>query len=89
LTERGETREADTSEKRGANVSTENGATERGAEISNEKDADIPNEKQIDTSNLRRSTRLKRKEKLPEKCLKTMANLGLLCLRHQLLSDQM
>jgi hypothetical protein len=66
----------------------------RGAKISNEKEADVSNERGVDTSNEkkddilskrgsditppRRSSRLKRKEKLPEKCLKTIAKPGVI-----------
>jgi hypothetical protein len=75
--------------KRGANISNEKeddilnkrGAdilNERGADISNEKKDDISNERGADITPPRRSSWLKRKEKLPEKCLKTIAKLGVI-----------
>jgi len=66
----------------GTSVSNEREAdilNERGADISNERGADISNEMGVsDTIHHRRSSRLKRKEKLPEKCLKTIAKLGVI-----------
>jgi hypothetical protein len=82
-------RGADVLNKRGANISNERGAdisnekddilNERGADIiSNEKKDDISNERGADITHPRRSSWLKRKEKLPEKCLKTIAKLGVI-----------
>jgi hypothetical protein len=82
LTDRG----ANVSTDRGADVPTERGATKRGAK----QGADIPNKKQVDTSDRRCSARLKRGKKDYQKnASRLWQNLGLSCLRHQLLSDRM
>jgi hypothetical protein len=53
-------------------------SNERGADILNKRGADISTEKEVNNTPPRCSTRLKRKEKLPEKCLKTIATLGVI-----------
>jgi hypothetical protein len=65
-------RGADISNKRGADILNEKGddiSNKRGADILNEKEDDILNERGADTTPPRCSSRLKQKEKLPEKCL--------------------
>jgi hypothetical protein len=79
----------DVSNKKGADISNEKGndilnkkgddiSNERGADIFNEKKDDISNERGADITPPRRSSWLKRKEKLKEKCLKTIAKLGVI-----------